>query len=176
VSSRAAALTSARQRIGELYARHAPEAARLAYLLTGDKELAEDLVQEAFVKMLGRFEDLRKPESFRAYLRRTVVNLSKKHWRRLAVERRYVRVQGSLRSPEEVRFPDVATSDAMWSVVTTLPTRQRAAIVLRFYEDLSEHQTAEMLGCSAGAVKSLIARAMESLRATGIAEEGSDGI
>src|SRR5437588_487857 len=80
---------SPRGRLGELYARHAPDAARLAYLLTGDRALAEDLVQEAFVRMFGRFRDLRNPEAFGAYLRKTVVNLSRSHFRRLKVERAY---------------------------------------------------------------------------------------
>ncbi len=171
MSSEARALTRTRQKVGELYAQHAPAAGQLAYLLTGDRELAEDLVQEAFVKMLGRFEDLRSPQSFQAYLKRTVVNLSRKHWRRLAVERRYKAQQKAFRAQEEVPFPDVATSDVLWSRVGALPARQRAAIVLRFYEDLSEYETAEMLGCSAGAVKSLVARAMVSLRAPGVVED-----
>jgi DNA-directed RNA polymerase specialized sigma24 family protein len=64
-------------KMAELYATCAPDAVRLAFLLTGDRHLAEDLVHEAFVKMLGRFGDLRNPESFRAYLTRTVVNLTK---------------------------------------------------------------------------------------------------
>jgi RNA polymerase sigma-70 factor (sigma-E family) len=163
------------QRFGELYSVHAPEAVRLAYLLTGDKELAQDLVQEAFVKMLGRFQDLRKPYAFQSYLRRTVVNLSKKHWRRLAVERRHRSLQEADLSEKVVQFPDIATSDAQWEALQQLPARQRAAVVLRFYEDLSEHQTAQMLGCSSEAVKLLVARAMKSLRASSVVE-GSDGI
>ena len=130
------ALSSPRHRIAELYDLYAPEAARFAYLLTGDKELAEDLVQEAFVKMLGRFEDLRKPESFRSYLRRTLVNLSKKHWRRLAVERRYAQMQEKHVSEEGAPFPDVATSDALWGMVMALPARQRhpsCSVSMRIY-------------------------------------------
>ena len=69
-------------RLAELYRRHAPDAVRLAYLLTGDRVLAEDLVQDAFVKLAGRFRDLRDPDAFAAYLRRTVVNLTNSHWRR----------------------------------------------------------------------------------------------
>ena len=175
MSSKAVPLRTAKERIAELYGLYAADASRLAYLLTGDKELAEDLVQEAFEKILGRFADLRRPEAFRAYLRRTVVNLSRQHRRRIAVERRYGAKQKAAHSDEGVPFPDVATSDAVWNAVRALPARQRTAIVLRFYEDLSEHQTADLLGCSAGAVKSLVARAMQSLRATSVVE-GSDGI
>jgi RNA polymerase sigma-70 factor (sigma-E family) len=175
VTSRGMALTPVRQRFGELYSAHAPQAVRLAYLLTGDTELAQDLVQEAFVKVLGRFQDLRNPYAFQSYLRRTVVNLSKKHWRRLAVERRHRALEEAHVTDEVVPFPDVATSDVLWAALQQLPARQRAAVVLRFYEDLSEHQTAQVLGCSPGAVKLLVARAMKSLRASSVVE-GSDGI
>jgi RNA polymerase sigma-70 factor (sigma-E family) len=175
VTSRGVAMTSGHQRFGELYAVHAPQAVRLAYLLTGDKELAQDLAQEAFVKMLGRFQDLRDPYAFQSYLRRTVINLSKKHWRRLAVERRHRSMQEASFSEEVVPFPDIATSDVLWDALQQLTLRQRAAAVLRFYEDLSEHQTARVLGCSPGAVKLLVARAMKSLRASSVMK-GSDGI
>src|SRR5256714_7912858 len=77
-------------RLDDLYRRHAPDAARLAYLLTGDRALAEDLMQDAFVRMFGRFRDLRNPDAFGAYLRRTIVNLSRSHFRRAKVERAYV--------------------------------------------------------------------------------------
>src|SRR5437764_6306673 len=86
-------------RLGELYRRHAPDAARLAYLITGDRALAEDLVQDAFVRMVGRFQDLRNPDAFAAYLRRTVVNLSHSHFRRLRVERAYVAREGARPAP-----------------------------------------------------------------------------
>ena len=90
---------SAGGRLGELYRRHAPDAARLAFLLTGNRALAEDLVQEAFVRMFGRYRDLRNPDAFAAYLRKTVVNLSRSHFRRLRVERTYVQREGSAPHP-----------------------------------------------------------------------------
>src|SRR5438045_7060440 len=77
-------------RLGELYLRHADSAVRLAYLLTGDHALAEDLVQDAFVRLAGRLVHLRDPGAFEAYLRRTVVNLSHSHFRRRKVERVYL--------------------------------------------------------------------------------------
>src|SRR6266581_5976856 len=77
-------------RLGELYVRHADDAVRLAYLLTGDRALAEDLVQDAFVKLAGRLAHLRDPDAFDAYLRRTVVNLANSHFRRKRLERAYV--------------------------------------------------------------------------------------
>src|SRR5947208_13489642 len=77
-------------RLGELYLRHADDAVRLAYLLTGERALAEDLVQDAFVRLAGRLAHLRDPGAFHAYLRRTVVNLSNSYFRRRKVERAYV--------------------------------------------------------------------------------------
>src|ERR671930_2336084 len=83
-------------RLGELYLRHADSAVRLAYLLTRDHALAEDLVQDAFVKLAGRLVHLRDPGAFDAYLRKTVVNLSNSHFRRRKVERAYLeRTRGS---------------------------------------------------------------------------------
>src|SRR6058998_3162610 len=81
-------------RLGELYLRHAHDAVRLAYLLTGDRALAEDLVQDAFVRLAGRLVHLRDPCAFDAYLRRTVVNLSRSHFRRKKVERAYLQRAG----------------------------------------------------------------------------------
>src|SRR5437763_10570377 len=84
-------------RLGELYLLHADAAVRLGYLLTGDRALAEDLVQDAFVRLAGRLVHLRDPGAFDAYLRRTVVNLSRSHFRRKKVERAYLeRARGAL--------------------------------------------------------------------------------
>src|SRR5438270_10702370 len=84
-------------KLGELYLQHADDAVRLAYLLTGDRALAEDLVQDAFVRLAGRLVHLRDPGAFHAYLRRTVVNLSNSHFRRRKVERAYVeRAKGAV--------------------------------------------------------------------------------
>lgn len=150
------------RRMGELYARHAPGAARLAYLLTGDRPTAEDLVQEAFVRVFGRFRDLRDPGSFEWYLRRTVVNLANSHFRRLRTEREYARRRRG--QPPLPSIPDVASRLEMWQALQRLPQRQRAAIVLRFYEDLSEAATGEVLRCPVGTVKSLVSRGLARLR------------
>jgi RNA polymerase sigma-70 factor (sigma-E family) len=150
-------------RLGRLYERHAPAAVRLAYLLTGDRALAEDLVQEAFVKLVGRFADLRDPGAFEAYLRRTVVNLARMHSRRLRRERAYLDRELQL-PPVASTQPDVATHQDMREALLALPERQRAAVVLRFYEDLSELQIADVLKCRPGTVKSLLARGKQGLR------------
>ena len=149
--------------LAELYERHVPAAGRLAYLLTGDRALAEDLVQEAFVRVIGRFRHLRVPDAFEAYLRRTIVNLHTSQLRRRRLERTYLEREG--RAPTDTEMPDVGAREDLWRAVLALPRRQRAAIVLRFYEDLSERETADALGCSPAAAKSLVARAMQTLRA-----------
>jgi RNA polymerase sigma-70 factor (sigma-E family) len=150
--------------LADLYVEHAPEGIRLAFLLTGDRALAEDLVQDAFARLVGRLRHLRDPAAFGAYLRRTIVNLSTSHLRRQRVARAYLeRVAGS-------RTVDTNTNDdldeAMHAALLRLPERQRAAIVLRFYEDLSDVQAAAILKCSPGTVRSLVSRGMTTLRAT----------
>ena len=150
--------------LADLYERHAPAAGRLAYLLTGDRTQAEDLVQEAFVRVVGRFRHLRVPDAFESYLRRTIVNLHTSQLRHKRVERAYLERERNVVLAEDP-MPDVGAREELWRALRTLPARQRAAIVLRFYEDLSERETGEALGCSPAAAKSLVARAMESLRA-----------
>jgi RNA polymerase sigma-70 factor (sigma-E family) len=149
-------------RLEELYVRHAPAALRLAYFLTGDRELAEDLVQDAFVRLAGRFRHLRLPDAFDAYLRRTIVNLFTSYLRHLRVERRNAAPRGTAERAH--RDADLAERDAMWTALQQLPPRQRAAIVLRYYEDLSERETADVLRCSLGAAKQLTSRGLASLR------------
>lgn len=151
--------------LADLYERHAPAAGRLAYLLTGNRALAEDLVQEAFVRMVGRFRHLRVPDAFEAYLRRTIVNLHTSNLRRRRVERAYLERERSAARSQTAVMPDVGVREQLWRAMLSLPARQRVAVVLRYYEDLSERETADALRCSVPAVKSLTARAMETLRA-----------
>ena len=160
--------------LADLYVRHVPSANRLAFLLTGDRSHAEDLVHDAFVRCVGRFGHLRAHEAFDAYLRRTIVNLHTSRLRRVRVERAYLSKEAgrgaSGRSTSGL--PDVAGREDMWRRLQTLPPRQRAVLVLRYYEDLSERETADALRCSVAAVKSLTARATSALR-EGI--RGEDG-
>ena len=148
----------------QLYVAHAPDGIRLAFLLTGDRALAEDLVQDAFARLIGRLRHLRDPNAFGAYLRRTLVNLATSHFRHRRVERAYLeRLAGA---PPAVANENDELDETMHGVLLGLPQRQRAAIVLRFYEDLSDVQTAEILKCSPGTVRSLVARGMKTLRQT----------
>jgi RNA polymerase sigma-70 factor (sigma-E family) len=152
-------------RLAELYRLHASSAARLAYLMTGDEARAEDLVHDAFVKVAGRFGDLRDPDAFGPYLKRTVVNLANSFFRRRRLERAYLEREGRHAAREAtVRHEDAETREGLWHALLTLPPRQRAAIVLRFYEDLSEAQTADVLGVPVGTVKSMVSRGLNTLR------------
>jgi RNA polymerase sigma-70 factor (sigma-E family) len=150
-------------RLEVLYRLHAADAVRLAYLLTGDRAVAEDLVQEAFVRLYGRFRDLRDPGAFDWYLRRTVVNLVRSHFRRARVERSYLERHGRDQA-RDAQAPDPGPRDEMWRALQRLPERQRTAVVLRYYEDLSEARTAEVMACPVGTVKSLVSRGMDRLR------------
>jgi RNA polymerase sigma-70 factor (sigma-E family) len=148
-------------RLEELYRAHAPDARRLAYLLTGDRGLAEDLAQDAFVKVFGRFHDLRNRDAFWWYLRRTIVNLSRSYFRRRRVERAWLERQ---RPEESQPGPDVAERERLRAALRSLRPEQRAAIVLRYFEDLSEADTAQALGVPVGTVKSMVSRGMDRLR------------
>lgn len=154
---------ASRGRLAELYEQNAGNALRLAYLLTGDRALAQDLVQDAFVRLAGRLAHLRDPNAFPAYLRRTIVNLARMQFRRRRAERAFLAREAGLRpaAPPEREF---AEAEALRMALMRLTARQRAAVVLRFYEDLSETQTAEILGCRRGTVRSLVSRAMKTLR------------
>ncbi len=163
-----------KSRIGELYLRHADAAVRLAYLLTGDREVAEDLVQDAFVKLAGRLVHLRDPAAFDAYLRTIIVNLSRSYFRRKRVERLYLERARSAGGRDAASRPGRSVEDQqeVWHALGRLSQRQRAAIVLRFYEDLPEVEVAQILQCAPGTVKSLVSRGLEKLRSEIDREDG----
>lgn len=138
-------------------------AVRLAYLLAGDREVAEDAVAEAFARMYEKWRAGRV-ERVGAYVRRSVVNQVKNHRRSMARLRRHEsRRRGDDRGTV-VPTEQVAARETLDALLARLPYRQRAAVVLRYYEDLSEADTAEELGCRRGTVKSLVSRAMAALR------------
>jgi RNA polymerase sigma-70 factor (sigma-E family) len=156
-------------KLEELYRANAGGLYRLVFLMTGDKDTADDLVQEAFVRVLARFGDIRNRDSFEPYLRRAVINLVRSHYRRKALERRLLaRFQDY--SPANLP-PDVETRDDLWLRLLELPIRQRIALVLRYYEDMSEYRVAEVLGTSARAVNALVSRGLDQLRRQGGMQE-----
>jgi RNA polymerase sigma-70 factor (sigma-E family) len=155
---------SGRLSLAELYERTAPGAVRLAYLLTGDRAVAEDITQDAFVRVSGHLAHLREGGAFDAYLRRAVVNLAKNHFRRRAVERAFLeRARPATARPRHEQ--PLVEREATMAALSRLPQRQRAAIVLRFYEDLSEDSIAQILRCRNGTVRSLVTRGVQALRA-----------
>jgi len=151
-------------RIEDLYVRYAPGGFRLAYALTGDRQVAEDLLQDAFVRVVGRLGHIRSGVTFDAYLRRTIVNLTKNTWRRRAVERAHAHEAAP--PPQNAPSGEGAVVDrlAVWQAILAMPLRQRTAIVLRFYEDLAEDDIAAIMGCRPGTARSLVARGMATLR------------
>jgi len=158
----AARSLSSSSRLADLYERHVGRSVALAALVGGDPAAAEDIAHEAFIRAAARLSGLRDPSTFDAYLRRTVVNLCRARARRAAVERRYLGwlVQREA-EPASSRTED---QDVLWRALRGLPHRQRAAVVLRYYEDLSEEQVADALRCSPRAVNALVSRAMAALR------------
>jgi RNA polymerase sigma-70 factor (sigma-E family) len=133
---------------------------RLCVLLTGHRQVAEDLAQDAFVRVLDRMANLQIDELY-PYLRRTAINLWKNRLRRFALEQ-HSRPSWQRNQAESISSVD--ERDEAWRLLMRLPSRQRACLVLRYYEDLPHRSIAEILGCSVGTVKSQISRALDSLR------------
>jgi RNA polymerase sigma-70 factor (sigma-E family) len=143
----------------EAFAHHHLAILRLCTLLARDPTIAEDLAQEAFVRIAPRVARL-GAEEIRPYLRTGVVNLWRNRLRRMATE---ARLRRRLVEPtsEGHRFEE---RDEMWAAISRLPARQRACLVLRFYEDLSIRETARLLSCSEGTVKSQTSKGLDKLR------------
>ncbi|ADP82887.1 SigE family RNA polymerase sigma factor [Pseudofrankia inefficax] len=141
-----------------------PALGRTAYLLTGDAGRAEDLVQSALLAVWLRRGKV-EPAGWEAYTRRTMVNLSCSWWRRRSSGERPVAAIPDQPSREGMAPTDTADERArLVGALRRLPARQRAAVVLRHYEDLSEAETARQLGCTVGTVKSLTSRGLDRLR------------
>lgn len=147
---------SALDDFGALYRAHYDGMIRLALVITDSMAAAEDIVQEAFVELYRRLPTIRDPER---WLHTVVVNRSRSWWRRFLVARRHV-ARGS---PTELA-PSAEEGTAVRQALLALNRRQRAAVFLRFYLDLPEQAIAEALGCRPGTVKSLLHRALATLR------------
>lgn len=137
----------------DFYRTHHADMVRMASFLVESIEAAEDLVQDAFVKVQRRWHRIDNPLH---YTRRAVTNACRSHHRRRYLERRHLRRE----QPLVAQFVAPKLLDA----IAALPMRQRQAVVLRFYEDLSEKETARIIGCKQGTVGSLVHRAMKTLR------------
>lgn len=151
--------------IGELYRRHVPAVRGFTTVLTaGNTALAEDLVHDAFIRTAGRLTSLRDPAAFEAYLRRAVVNAYVSWQRRQSVERRWLSRQRGMAQSGDDAMSRVESDDEVLRRLRELPPRQRIAVAARICLDLSEAQTADLLGCSTGTVKSLTSRGLAALR------------
>lgn len=135
-----------------MYERHFDGLVRLAYLVSGEAALAEEVVQDAFVKAHGSWNTVRDPLP---YLRTAVVNGCRSWGRRQKLER-----ERRPRPPEPIR----QQPDELWDALATLKERPRTAIVLRYYADLPDAEIAEILGCRIPTVRSTIHRALAALR------------
>ena len=140
---------------------------RLAFGLTGDSWLAEDLAQTALASAYATWWRVRRADDPDAYVRRILINASKRRFRRGRV---------SEQSSEPGDLPDLTVADpaagidersALMAALAGLPPRQRAVIVLRYWEDMTDAQVGVLLGCSASTVRSQAARALAKLRASG---------
>ncbi|GAA4694949.1 SigE family RNA polymerase sigma factor [Nocardioides conyzicola] len=144
---------------------------RFAYLVTGSQHAAEDAVQAALTRACERWSRVRRTTDPDAYVRRMVVNAHISAWRRGG--RRELSV-AEVRDTSVSDVADrVATGDAVWRVCGTLPPQQRAAVVLRYYEDLEYAEIAAILGVTQATVRSHVHRALAAMRAE-LQEDGDD--
>jgi len=137
---------------------------RTAYLLTGDEYLAEDLAQIALTKVYTSWRRIRRVDNLDAYVRRIMVNANTGRFRkrRVAEHLSATPPDGASHEPHA----PLAQRSVLMAELAQLPSRQRAIVVLRFWEDLSEKQVASMLSCSTGTVKSQTSKALARLRSS----------
>lgn len=140
-----------------------PRVQRVALLLVGDRSVADDLVAEAVARTLPKWRSGGVADPA-AYLRRVVVNLASRRWRRRSLAVRHDRAALNWLQPTTDDEAAVVERDAVLGAVARLAPRRRAVVVLRFYDDLSEVQIAEVLGVRVGTVKSQLSRGLEQLR------------
>ena len=151
-------------RFDEIYTAHRDDLFRIAVLICGDRARSEDAVADVFAKVLPRWRGGTVLEQPRSYLRRALVNELTGGFRRRALERRVAAKQWGDDRGQQALDTQVSEHDEMHRMLGRLPVAQRAVLVLRYYADLSEAETAELLRVSPGTVKSRTSRAMARLR------------
>lgn len=136
---------------------------RTAYLLTGDRGRGEDLVQGALVRAHRHWPKLQREGTAEAYVRKIMVNLNTDWWRQLGSRENAVGFVPDAQSADDA-YAAFDLRDELWTTLRELPARMRAVLVLRYFEDLTEAETAAILGCSTGTVKSQCSRGLGRLR------------
>jgi RNA polymerase sigma-70 factor (ECF subfamily) len=159
------------EEFGRFVAARGRSLCRAAYLLTGDWQTGEDLVQEALTKTYLRRNRLRTEAALEPYARKVLVSVFLS-WRRRHVRRElpYADVPDKQSSSE---LDGVVERRGLWSAMRELSAQQRAVLVLRYFEDLTEADIAAVLDCSPGAVKTHASRGLERLRRTSAVQEWS---
>ncbi|HEX2317859.1 MAG TPA: SigE family RNA polymerase sigma factor [Streptosporangiaceae bacterium] len=148
--------------VESLFHAHYPQVVYTAFSLVGDWDLAEQLAQEAYLRLWRRWRWISDPQAAPMYLQRTVVNLSRETIRRKVIERRALRTRGAERAA--AAGPDPAALVELRRAIAALPVRKRECVVLRFLLGLSEAETAALLGISVGTVKSQTHKGLRLLR------------
>lgn len=146
---------------------------RFAYVLTGDPNLAEDAVQDALTTACARWSRVSRADDVEAYVKRMIVNAHISWWRRFR-RREAPAAEPALAMPTSTDGSgDRAEAEAVWALCSTLPDRQRAAVVLRFYEQLSYAEIAALLHCAEATARSSVHRALAALKVT-LTKEGAE--
>jgi RNA polymerase sigma-70 factor (sigma-E family) len=166
-----------REQFEEFMSSRWPGLVRLAFGLTGDRWLAEDLAQTALANAYASWWRVRRADDPDAYVRQILINASKSRWRRSRVAEQSAEPQAEVPDPAADPAAAIGERSVLLTALAALPPRQRAVVVLRYWEDLSDAQVAALLGCSASTVRSQAARALAKLRASGaLADAGADEV
>jgi len=142
---------------------HTPALLRTAYLLTGSAAAAEDLVQEMFARLYPKWDRVAGADVPIAYVRRSLTNAFVNDKRRPASRELVLDVVPERRDARDA-YAQIADRDQLWGLLNALPDRQRAALVMRYFEDLPDEEIAQLLDCRVGTVRSLMSRGLASLR------------
>lgn len=152
------------QEVTALFNRHYTPLCRLAYVILGDAAVAEEVVMDALLKTFTGWRRIRDVDRADVYLRRSVINLCRSKIRRKVLEARVNALAHRQERPAPEWDPEEhETARMVWQAVKTLPARQRACVVLFYFEDLPEAQIADVLECSVGTVKSQLSKARAKL-------------
>lgn len=153
-----------------------PDLVGFLTLYCGDRDLAEDLAQQTLARVWASWNRMRTVADRRAYVHRMACNAASSWFRRRAAERRARQRAGARRPAETHGAVDPATSMAVRDAVAALPNRQRSAVLLRYYADLSVRETAAVMGCAEGTVKALTFKAVAALREAGLTDDTDEQV